>query len=72
MLPQDDPSKLLRLLADLFRQVAGRQNEEVGDVLRAASYELEDSADEIDRLGLDAPGSAVASPFGAAGALRRS
>ena len=72
MLPQDDPSKLLRLLADLFRQVAGRQNEEVGDVLRAASYELEDSADEIDRLGLDAPGSAVAPPFGTAGVLRRS
>ncbi len=50
MLTEEDPSKLLRLLANLLRQVAGRHNEEVGDVLRAASYELEDSADEIEKL----------------------
>jgi hypothetical protein len=50
MLTEEDPSKLLRLLADLFRQIAGRHDAEIGDVLRATSYELEDSADEIDRL----------------------
>lgn len=50
MLTEDDPSKLLRLLADLFRQMAGRHGTEVGDVLRDTSYQLDDTADQIDRL----------------------
>lgn len=50
MLPHDDPSKLLRLLADLFRQIAVKHDQDVGDVLRSTSYELEDRADEIDKL----------------------
>jgi hypothetical protein len=50
MPPHEDPSKLLRLLADLVRQIAGLHDAEVGDVLRNTSYELDDGADEIDRI----------------------
>jgi hypothetical protein len=50
MVNEQDPSKLLRMLADLVRQLAGHQDAEIGDVLRATSYDLEDSADEIERL----------------------